>query len=553
MDPSTASNPPREAAAEVELACTGYPTLTVRGRPVPLNLKRGLALLLHLSELQRKAARTALAELLWPDAPEDTGRGRLRRLCHEVNSALGIELLTGDADALWLAGDGAMLATDVQAVRRAAMQVLTDAGAAQSLLSIERLCRPDAAQILHGFDCGSDGFGNWLEQRRAEHQRLVVRALARGAEQLLAIGRPALASDAAAALIRLDPLSDTGHALRLAAQGRLGDAAGIEAAYFGCAELLRDEFGIRPSAGIEAAYAEARAQLAIAPEDDAPPARALPPIRFADADGDAVAYLELGSPTAPGGTMVVLFGLWSHLEVAWEQPVIRATLDRLSRRFHVVLIDRRGVGLSDRPALDVAAGALDIEAVRRALGVAQLWLFANSVGGALAIEYAVTHPDRVRGLMLFATGARGTWAPDYPWAITPAQLDAWIERVQSSWGAAVSLEQFAPSVAQDAAARDWWARLLRQSATRQGAASVLRTLAAIDVRPRLPALRVPTLVVQREGDRIVRAAAGRHLADHIAGAKFVLLPGADNLMWFGDTEAVIHEVEGFADSVVRSG
>nr|WP_284617706.1 alpha/beta hydrolase [Rubrivivax pictus] len=547
------SSPPRETAAELVLACTGYPVLTRRGQPLPLNLKRGLALLVHLSELQRKAARPLLAALLWPDAPEDTGRGRLRRLCHEVNAALGIELLTGDADALWLVDDGAGLATDVQAVRRAAMQLLTGTGATESLLAIERLCRPDAASILHGFDCGSDAFESWLAQRRSEQQRLVTRALARGGEQLLAIGQPALAAEVAAALVRLDPLCDTGHALRLAAQGRLGDAAAVEAAYFACAELLREELGIRPSAGIEAAYAEARARLSRPPEDDEPAARALPPIRFADADGDAVAYLELGSPAAPGGTMVVLFGLWSHLEVAWEQPVIRATLDRLARRFHVVLIDRRGVGLSDRPALDAAAGALDIEAVRHALGVPRLWLFANSVGGALAIEYAVNHPERVRGLMLYATGARGTWAPDYPWAITPAQLDAWVQRVQSSWGAAVSLEQFAPSVAQDPAARDWWARLLRQSATRQGAASVLRTLAAIDVRPQLPRLRVPTLVVQREGDRIVRAAAGRHLADHIAGAKFILLPGADNLMWFGDTEAVIHEVEGFADSVVRSG
>jgi pimeloyl-ACP methyl ester carboxylesterase/DNA-binding SARP family transcriptional activator len=528
----------------VELACSGYPALTVQGRPVALKLRRGLALLVHLSEMGRKAARTRLAELLWPDAPEDTGRGRLRRLCHEVNSAIGVELLAGDADAVWLA---AALDTDVQRVRRAAMQLMTASAAPESRLSLELLCDPGAAQILAAFDSGSDRFEAWMAERRAELERLVSRALARSAEQLLASGQPALAREAAAALVRLDPLADTGHELTLAAQGHLGDAAGVEAAYFACADLLRDELGIRPSPRIESAYAEAREQLTRPATDDPAPASALPPIRYADSDDGAVAYLEVGRRDAPGGTLVVLFGLWSHLEVAWDQPVIRATLDRLARRFHVVLMDRRGVGLSDRQTPSITAGVQDLEAVRRAMGVDRLWLFANSAGGAIAIEHAVTHAAHVRGLLLFSTAARGAWAPDFPWALTLPQLEAWLLKLQSSWGRATSLEQFAPSVAHDATARDWWARLLRQSASRNSVPALLRSFAEMDVRERLPQVRVPTLVVQREGDRIVRAAAGRHLADGIAGARFVLLPGDDNLMWFGDTEAVIREVERFVD------
>jgi pimeloyl-ACP methyl ester carboxylesterase/DNA-binding SARP family transcriptional activator len=534
------------AVPSVELACSGYPVLALQGRPVGLKLRRGLALLVHLSEIGRKVARSRLAELLWPDAPEDTGRGRLRRLCHEVNGTVGIELLAGDADAVWLATAHA-LDTDVQRVRRAAMQLMTAADAPESRLSLERLCDPAAVQILAGFDSGSDRFDAWVAERRAELERLVARALARSAEQLLASGQPVLAAEAAAALVRLDPLADAGHALTLHARSQLGDAAGVEAAYFACAELLRGELGIRPSPHIEAAYAQSRERLAHPADDEAPAAIALPPIRYADADDGAVAYLELGRRDAPGGTLVVLFGLWSHLEVAWDQPVIRATLDRLARRFHVVLMDRRGVGLSDRQTPSITAGVQDLEAVRQALGVERLWLFANSAGGAIAIEHAVTHAPHVRGLLLFATGARGSWAPDYPWALTLPQLEAWLQKLQSSWGRATSLEQFAPSVAHDATARDWWARLLRQSASRNSVPALLRTFADMDVRERLPNVRVPTLVVQRAGDRIVRAAAGRHLADGIAGARFVLLPGDDNLMWFGDTEAVIREVERFVD------
>lgn len=540
--------PDAQAPRQIELSCSGYPELLADGERVSLNLKRGLALLVHASEAGRRLARGSVAELLWPDAPGDIGRGRLRRLCHEVNTLLGVDLLAGDADAVWLASDRVALDSDVMRVRRAAMALMADPAAPGSDHALALLCGAGAARILEGFDAGSEAFGEWLEGRRAELERLVIRALSRGAEQRLASGRPEAAAEAAAALIRLDPLADTGHAYLLAAQGQLGDAAAVESAYFACAELMRAELGIWPSAQIEAAYAQASARLAAPRADAARPESLLPPIRFADTEDGAVAFLEMGARDAPGGTMVILFGLWSHVEVAWEQPRIRATLDRLARRFHVVLMDRRGVGLSERlaPQLTVDAGVQDLEAVRRALGIDQLWLFAYSVGGAIAIDYAVRHAPHVRGLLLYAAAARGAWASDYPWAPTPAQHEAWLEKLQTSWGRATSLEQFAPSVAHDEAARDWWARLLRQAASRNSLPTLLRAYAGTDVRDRLPHVQAPTLVLQREGDRIVREGAGRHLAEHICGARYVRLPGDDNLMWWGDTDAVIAEVERFA-------
>jgi pimeloyl-ACP methyl ester carboxylesterase/DNA-binding SARP family transcriptional activator len=552
MDARTDARPPRRT---IELACAGYPDLQVDGQRIALNLKRGLALLVHLGDTPggcgRRVARDRLADLLWPDAPGDVARGRLRRLCHQVNALLGFDLLVGDADAIWLGVDSAHIDSDVMRVRRAAMQLVTDPAAAESRRSLELVCTPSAPHLLHGFDAGSGAFEGWLDGRRAEQERLVMRALSRSAEHLLAAGQPMLAAEAATALIRLEPLADAGHVYRLAAQGQLGDAAGVESAYFACAELLRSELGIKPSAQIEAAYAQARARLATALEDEPRGASALPPIRFADTDDGSVAYLELGSRAAPGGTMVILFGLWSHVEVAWDQPVIRATLDRLARRFHVVLMDRRGVGLSERLTLkqSVETGMADLEAVRRALGVESVWLFANSVGAAFGVEYAVRHRERVRGLLFYSAAARGAWASDYPWAPTPAQLETWLAKLQTNWGSATSLEQFAPSVADDPGARDWWARLLRQSLTRNSLPRLLRAFAEMDVRDRLAQVRVPTLVVQREGDRIVRAAAAQHLADHIDGAKLVLLPGEDNLMWWGDTEAVIDQVERFVDDL----
>jgi pimeloyl-ACP methyl ester carboxylesterase/DNA-binding SARP family transcriptional activator len=537
---------PREPGARrrVDIRCKSYPTVYVDGLPAPLKLKRGLALLVYLGELARKVARTQLAETLWPDAPSDTARARLRRLCHEVNGVLGFDALLGDADTLWLDAADSGTVSDVAQVRQSAQQLLATPNDARSRESLEHLLASDSHRVLDGFELDADVFNAWLDARRIEHERLVVRALSRAAEHLSASGQPALATEAAARLIAIDALADLGHAVLLTARSQLGDAAGVEAAYFACADVLRNELGIRPSAYIEAAYADARAQLTVLPEQRAARPSLSPPIRFADAVDGSVAYLELGGGDT---TLVILFGLWSHLEVSWEEPRIRAVLDRLARSVRVVLVDRRGTGLSDRAdqQQSTRAGVEDIDAVRRALGVEQVWLLGNSVGGAIAVEYAAVFPTRVQGLMLYGASARGTWSPDYPWALTEQQQKKWLHELQSSWGGATSLAQFAPSMVNDGATRDWWARMLRQSASKNGIPLLLRALGGMDVCERLPALRVPTLVLQRKGDLIVREGASRYLAEHIPGAQLVLLEGDDHPLWYGDTASVLDEMERF--------
>jgi len=535
------------AQARIELRASGYPELRIDGQPVPLKLKRGLALLVVLSERGRKAARSQLAELLWPDAALEIGRARLRRLSHEVNALLGHDVLVGDGDALWLASDGMSLASDIAGVRSAALQVLAAPYADAAQAALDMLCAPQVSGLLDGFELESESFMAWRDSRRVEHQQLLVRALTKLAAWTSDSGQPGQAAEAASALIRIDPLADAGHAALLAARAQLGDAAGVEAAYFACAEMLRAELGIRPSVQIEAAYAQALRQLALRPGERLPPADAAAPLHFADSEDGTLAYLRLGSPQARCGTLIVLFGLWSHVEVAWEHAGIRAVLERLAQRFQVVLLDRRGIGLSERLALPQAmsAGVKDLDAVRRALSVEQVWLLGSSVGGAIAIEYASVHPQRVQGLMLYAAHARGTWADDYPWALKPEQRAAWLAQLQSAWGLATSLERFAPSLAEDEAARHWWARMLRQAASRNSLPAILRAFASVDVRDRLGTLRVPTLVVQREGDHIVRDGVARYLAARVPGAELRLLPGEDHLLWAGDTGAVLDALEDF--------
>lgn len=535
----------------VELRLRAYPVVLIDGQAAPLALKRGLALLAVLAELGRKAARLQLSELLWPDAAADVGRARLRRLVHETNQTLGIDAIVGDGDALWLAGDAAGApVSDVERTRRLARRVVTAPADAQSREALEDLLQPDAHQLLEGFEFGADSFDAWLAQRRCEQHRLVARALQRVGEQLIDSGQPLLAAEAAARLVAIEPLADAGHALLLRAQAQRADLAAMESAYLAFAELLRGELGVRPSPAYEALYEAARRhvmQAAPASGAEYVAPSSTPPIRFADTDDGAVAYLALGSGPQ---TLVVLFGLWSHLEVAWDEPSIRGVLQRLSQRFRVVLMDRRGVGLSERLALEqsVPAGVQDLEAVRRAVGAGQVWLFGNSVGSMIAIEYAALHGEAVQGLVLYAANARGAWAPDYPWAPTTRQLEVWTEHLRADWGGATSLAEFAPSQAGNPVARDWWARLLRQAMSRNSLPVLLREFGRMDVRHRLSQVRVPTLVLHRDGDRIVRLGAARYLAEHIPGAMLKVLPGDDHNMWTGDVGTVIGEVERFVET-----
>jgi pimeloyl-ACP methyl ester carboxylesterase/DNA-binding SARP family transcriptional activator len=539
----------------IELRMRAYPTVEVGGRAAPLALRRGLALLVILCETGRKLGRGRLCDLLWPDAVADVARARLRRLVHETNQALRVDVVVGDGDALWLDA-AAAVNSDVERARRVARRAVTSPGDSQSRDALEVLLEADAHLLLEGFDFGSDAFDSWVSQRRSEHHRLVARALQRIGEHLVEAGQPLLAGEAAARLVAIEPLADAGHALLLRAHAHRRDLAALESAYLGFAGLLRSELGVRPSPAFESLYLAARQDVLQAPSAEpvdasttsfaSQAAVGLPAIRFAETDDGAVAYLELGKgPT----TMIVLFGIWSHIEVAWEQPRIRDILMRLARYRKVVLMDRRGVGLSERltPEQSVPSGVQDIDAVRRAVGASQVWVFGNSVGGMIAIEYAAVYPESVAGLVLYGASARGAWAPDYPWAPTLSQLSAWTERLRADWGGATSLEQFEPSSASDIGARDWWARLLRQAMSRNSLPSLLREFGRMDVRSRLPLVRHPTLVLQRDGDRITRTGAAQYLAEHIAGARLRLLPGRDHNLWAGDTDAVIDEIEHFVN------
>jgi pimeloyl-ACP methyl ester carboxylesterase/DNA-binding SARP family transcriptional activator len=501
-----------------------YPVVSRAGKVPPLKLKRGLALLAYLAVEARPVGRDMLAALLWPDARAGLGRGRLRRLMHEVNALIGSAAIDGDADTLRLApGVGSDLARTRAAIAAADVAVLA---------------APMAAELMAGFTLDSDAFDDWLGARRREWREQVQRALERGAAQAVDAGDAAALDASAAALLRTEPCAEWGHIARLHARSLQGDGAALEAAYFEAAQRWREELGVKPSARIEAAYAAGRARLS---RDVA----ALPEIAYAPTAHGDVAHVCWGDAQRPA--IVLMWGLMTNLEVGLDEPRVRALVERLARHHRVVMIDRRGMGLSERVgvAADAASANEDVCAVLDHLGIQRAWLFGSSVGGTMALDIALRRPDRVAGLLLYGTSASGRWTPETPWALHARALESWLERLADPAHYDEGLQRFAPSAADDPHVQAWYARLLRNAASKVGVRQMLRAFHATDLSARLGTVNVPTLVMQRRGDLVVPLAAGQQLARGIPGAELETLDGEDHFLWHGDSGAVVRAIEGF--------
>ena len=186
----------------------------------------------------------------------------------------------------------------------------------------------------------------------------------------------------------------------------------------------------------------------------------------------------------------------------------------------------------------------DLRAVLDDIGSEKAAIVTAMAGGFLACVFAATYPDRVRALVLIDGFARLTRTDDYPWGITEERSRAIIEAFGSTWGTGMMLELFDPDDSDDVALRESWGRYERHSVSPGTAASMVDMINATDIRGILPAIQVPTLVVART-DTPVESAHSRYLAEHIPGATYVELPGRGSLLWAGDQDALLREIEHF--------
>lgn len=528
--------PTRTYPPAVQLHILGTPVCVAHGRGAPLALKRAVALLAYLALNPVQVPRADLAAMLWPHADEALGRTRLRRLLYTIEQAMGDGIFCADHDGLALLAQ----AIDVDALqfahfarRAVAVQALDDDTLAQARQWLERARRP----LMQGIGFGSESFDDWLHATVIEHEHLLARLLERVIEALGQRGAFGPAFDWVEILIALDPYREPSYVLLMQTHALQGHSAGVEAAFTRCADVLRAEFGIKPGPRTEQEYL----RLAGGLKRQASSGVGRPDLRFAPGELGTVAYTILG-----GGeqTLVIAPGFICHIEIALEHPAFRNFVEALAGRFRVILFDRGGVGLSERlrSTSTPAAMAADITAILDDAGVSRAWLFGSSEGGLGAMRLTIDRPDRLRGLCLFGSLARGSAAADYPWALPAPAYDVWLQRLVSAWGGPVGIETFAPSAQSDPALRAWWTRIVRHAVSPRGLETILDGLRDADLRADLGRIAVPTLVMHRRGDHAVRFEAGEHLARRIPGAVWRPLEGTDHFWWCGDSAAVIQEI-----------
>ena len=273
-----------------------------------------------------------------------------------------------------------------------------------------------------------------------------------------------------------------------------------------------------------------------------------PQTRYAEADGVHIAYQTVGD-----GPRDLLFvpGFVSNLELWWDEAAAARFLERLATFSRVILFDKRGTGLSDRVA-DVAVlerRVDDLKVVMDAVGAQRAVVVGASEAGPTCAVFAATHPERVSALILVGAMARWTSAPDYPWARSALTYKMIMRSMQASWGTGISMPLYAPSRWTDAGLRSWWARLERTGASPGGLRALLEANMSLDVRPVLPSIRVPTLVLHSVRDRAVKVGGSRYIASVIPNAKLVELPGGDHVFFGADADAILAEIEEFVTGV----
>jgi class 3 adenylate cyclase len=274
--------------------------------------------------------------------------------------------------------------------------------------------------------------------------------------------------------------------------------------------------------------------------------RVQPETRYARSGDVSIAYQVTGDGRFD---VVHVPAFLSHVELSWEVPGMAHFERRMASFCRSIRLDKRGTGMSDRvsgaPTLETRMD--DVRAVMDAVGCERAALIGASEGGPMSILFAATYPDRVWTLVLVGSYARVLWAPDYPYGYPEEEYRRFLDGIERDSGtaeaAATAARSLAPSA--DDESKRALATLIRQSASPGARNALARMNMEIDVRGALPSVRVPTLILNRVGDDPSIIGGSRYLAEHIAGALHVELPGSDHAIFAGDPEPPLREIERF--------
>jgi class 3 adenylate cyclase len=274
-----------------------------------------------------------------------------------------------------------------------------------------------------------------------------------------------------------------------------------------------------------------------------------PEIRFARTGSRHIAYQVFGSGSLD---LLVFSSAVLPIESMDEEPSLARFHRRLASFSRVIRFDARGIGLSDPHVPSGTAvwdeWVSDSVSVLDAVGSERAAVLAPRDASTLGLLLAATHPERVSGLVFINGTARMARAEDYPVGIPQRILEQFLEvnmepdAVNRGFDL---LTRVAPSVAGDESFRSWWVKAGYRGASPTASRAIQSAYLRADMRPILPLVRAPALVLHRRDNQVVRVGNGRYLAENLAEARYVELPGADDLYWVGETDEMLDEIEEF--------
>jgi len=278
-----------------------------------------------------------------------------------------------------------------------------------------------------------------------------------------------------------------------------------------------------------------------------------PDTRFARIGEDRVAFSVIGDGPVD---VVVTPGLFGSMDAEWDDPEFGLFFRTWASFCRFIRYDRRGSGSSDPVSLAALppweSSVEEMLAVMDAAGSERAVVFGGADAGPPAMLAGAGRPDRILGLILYETSARYVVADDYPIGFPPDVAEGIVRGIVDTWGTEEMVAFAVPSRADDERFRRWFARYLRSMTTPRIAAAFLNDMMASDARSILPSIHVPVLVLHREAGGLVPLEQGRYLAEHIAGARFVPLPGADGPPFWEHPELFLNAIRSFLHEIEPS-
>ena len=537
----------------MEFRVLGPVEVTDGGLPLEVGGARSRAVLaMLLAQANQVVPADRLTEELWPGQPAERAAASLQVRLTELRKGLrsagaADRLVTRPPGYLLQVRPGELDSRRFEALAAAGNAALADGDAAAAVLRLD-----EALALWHGPALAGVDAARFAVAEAGRLEELRLAALESRAEAHLACGRHRELIAELETLTAAHPLRERLWAAQMLALYGSGRQADALRTYRAVHAILADDLGIEPGPELRELHTRILRQdpaLARPAGRGAASGRDQPPqTRYAVTDDSVhIAYQVLGS-----GERDIVFvpGIMSHLDLLWEDPETSDFYRRLAGLGRLILFDKRDTGMSDRSPGDASLEERmsDVRAVMAACGSERAVLFGYSEGAPMSILFAATYPERVTALILGSASARWFPASGYPCGREASEMyNALVDIAEHRWGQGDTIDWYIPSQAASPQARQMVARFERMAVSPSAFLRMVRMIHEIDVRAVLPAIRVPTLVVQRRGDRITPPCHGRYLASHIAGARYFEQSGDHSLRFAGsgDSGALHDEIADF--------